>query len=173
MAKCSLLNDSWSHLLARPVSCLGLASALVALAQPRPSRLITQLPRGALGLLPSLLCVSTPLKPSLPIWCQNEATGCVLRVVVCSGSPVGRKQPAVPSDVGASVLPGGCRPESFVCPDQSLVFRVGEAHPGNGVHPGPFRQGRGFISDVLMAAGAQGQWRTTPFQPCVPHPTSL
>lgn len=172
MAKCSLLNDSWSHLLSRPVSCLGLASALVALAQPWPSRLITQFPRGGLGLLPSLLYVSTPLKPSLPIWCQNEATGCVLRVVVCSGSPVGRKQPTVPSDVGASVLPGGCRPESFVCPDQSLVLGVGGSSR-KWSPPRAFQTGQGI--HLRRADGCRGS-RTVedhPLQPCVPHPTSL
>lgn len=143
---------------------------LATLWQPQPWSANYAVSKLRAGAPAHLLCVSAPPKPSLPNWCQKEATGCIPRsssapafqLAGSSGSAVrGQCQDGVD---WRRLVP---RPHPWDVCSRGKSGRRGPTRPFRRGPTRPFQQGPGFVSSVLTAAGAQGPWET-----CLPHPCS-
>lgn len=120
-------------------------------------------PTGGWGSCPPPLCLRSS-KAFSPQLVPEGSHGMYSRVVFGSCFPVSRKQRlCCLGSVPGFRQDGVDRRRPVPRPRPCDVRSRGESRRRG--PPRPFRQGPGFLSSVLTAAGAQGPWGT-----CLPHP---
>lgn len=147
------------------VARLGLAAGLTTLWQPQPWSANYAVSKLRAGAPARLLCLRSS-KAFSPQLVPEGSHGMYSQVEFCSCFPGSRKQRlCCPGSVPGFRQDGVDQRRLVPRPHPWDVCSRGES--GRRGPPRPFRQGPGFVSSVLTAAGAQGPWGT-----CLLHPRS-